>query len=93
MTELELSQVGSKPLVATATGAVTIALASIGIPLTKAKLCCPDGKAETLKAFRSVIWAGAAHVVSELDVATGVGGGIESTTVPAEIDGDTDTVR
>jgi hypothetical protein len=75
MAELELSQLRSEPpVVAAATRAVTIALASIGIPLTISRLCCPDANAEMLKASRSAICVGAAQVILEVDVGNGVKG-------------------
>jgi hypothetical protein len=87
MAEVALSQLGSELReVAAATRAVTIALASFGIPLTISRLCCPDANAEMLKASRSAICVGAAQVIFEVDAGDGVKGAGYANTVCVTVD-------
>lgn len=71
-----------------------IALALAGIPFTICRLCCPPGNADTLKAAKSVICAGAAHETLEACVgAEGVVGGAGITvTMSVTVDMGAETV-
>jgi hypothetical protein len=66
----------SARLVGRASLAREVALAAAGMPSTICRLRWPPGNADTLKALKSVICAGAAHVVCGGDVGWGDGDGI-----------------
>lgn len=53
------------PGAAAVTGGAVAALTPAGTPCTMAVFCCPYAKAEILNADKSVICAGAVHVVGE----------------------------
>ena len=101
-TELELSHSGDEEMSAAvaAAAATEVALALAGMPLTISRLRWPPGKAEMLNGPRSVIFAGADHVVLELLI-SGVADGragedmktvIMSMTVAVDAEADTRTV-